>query len=336
MIMTFCNSVQARLPIYVALWQQLSTLSLHKFTFRKAKYARQTLRKLKYAYQTLRKLNSVHKGAKNKEQRTQIKPTSVNDKILLFGLQIITTVCSPSDLVGIFYPWCLEVQIPPSVMAEWQEGTRGFLIQTPVLYRPAIDLSCGTGLPWISHSAPRQRYGQRAGHSALVTSSAVWPPRELLKSSQWSPHPPLAQSMASDLVPEAEVCFLRGWPPLVLRLGEGCVPERGWEGALSWLLWWGGRPILLFLSSPDSENQGIRYRWHPCSLFMIRVKVPGSSFMLCLGPGPSSLLHLTRANAEKPYAGDTITILHIIIITTSILNLGFKTIAPRILAHTNA
>jgi hypothetical protein len=31
-----------------------------------------------------------------------------------------------------------------------------------------------------------------------------------------------------------------------------------------------------------------------------------------------------------------ITILHIIIITTSILNLGFKTIAPRVLAHTNA
>jgi hypothetical protein len=29
--------------------------------------------------------------------------------------------------------------------------------------------------------------------------------------------------------------------------------------------------------------------------------------MLCLGPGHSSLLHLTRANAEKPYAGDTQT-----------------------------
>ena len=29
-----------------------------------------------------------------------------------------------------------------------------------------------------------------------------------------------------------------------------------------------------------------------------------------------------------------ITILHIIIITVSILNLGFKTIAPKILAHT--
>jgi hypothetical protein len=29
--------------------------------------------------------------------------------------------------------------------------------------------------------------------------------------------------------------------------------------------------------------------------------------MLGLGPGPPSLLHLTRANAEKPYAGDTVT-----------------------------
>jgi hypothetical protein len=38
---------------------------------------------------------------------------------------------------------------------------------------------------------------------------------------------------------------------------------------------------------------------------MTRVEVPGSSFMLCLGPGHSSLLHLTRANAEKPYAGGT-------------------------------
>ncbi len=46
----------------------------------------------------------------------------------------------------------------------------------------------------------------------------------------------------------------------------------------------------------------------PCSPFMTRVKVPGSSFMLCLGPGPSSLLHLTRANAEKPYAGDTLPV----------------------------
>jgi hypothetical protein len=38
-----------------------------------------------------------------------------------------------------------------------------------------------------------------------------------------------------------------------------------------------------------------------------QLEVPGSSFMLCLGPGPPSLLHLTRANAEKPYAVDTRT-----------------------------
>jgi hypothetical protein len=58
----------------------LENLSLHKFT--------------------LRKLKPVHKGAKNKEQRTQIKYTSVNGVLLLFGLQIITPVCSSSDLVG--------------------------------------------------------------------------------------------------------------------------------------------------------------------------------------------------------------------------------------------
>jgi hypothetical protein len=38
---------------------------------------------------------------------------------------------------------------------------------------------------------------------------------------------------------------------------------------------------------------------------MIRVEVPGSSFMLCLGPGPPSLLHLTRADLIWPHAGDT-------------------------------
>ena len=48
-----------------------------------------------------------------------------------------------------------------------------------------------------------------------------------------------------------------------------------------------------------------------CSPFMTREEVPGSSLVLCLGPGPSSLLHLTRANAEKPYAGGTVCILEL-------------------------
>jgi hypothetical protein len=41
----------------------------------------------------------VHKGAKNKEQRTQIKYTSLNGVLLLYCLKIISTVCSSSDLV---------------------------------------------------------------------------------------------------------------------------------------------------------------------------------------------------------------------------------------------
>jgi hypothetical protein len=40
---------------------------------------------------------------------------------------------------------------------------------------------------------------------------------------------------------------------------------------------------------------------------MLKIEDPGYSFMLYLGPGPPSLLHLTRANATKPYAGDTPT-----------------------------
>jgi len=57
----------------------------------------------------------------------------------------------------------------------------------------------------------------------------------------------------------------------------------------------------ILITCPGSQGTSC-----PCSLFMIRVEFPGSSFMLCLGPGPPSLLHLTRANAEKPYAGDTV------------------------------
>jgi hypothetical protein len=90
--------------------------------------------------------------------------------------------------------------------------------------------------------------------------------------------------------------------------GRGVSSERGWEGVLSWLSWlpwWGGGrggqvlPRIL-VTCPGSQGTSC-----PCSLFMTRVEVPGSSFMLCLGPGPPSLLHLTRANAEKPYEGDT-------------------------------
>ncbi len=55
----------------------------------------------------------------------------------------------------------------------------------------------------------------------------------------------------------------------------------------------GGRPTLLVSWSPASEKRGIGYA---CTTSMIRVEDPGTSFMLYLGPGPPSLLYLTRAN----------------------------------------
>jgi hypothetical protein len=132
--------------------------------------------------------------------------------------------------------------------------------------------------------------------SAPVSSCIAWPPREALKSPKWSPHPPLAQSMASDLESEAEAWF----PPSLVSTGTfaggGVCTWRGREGALPRLLWWGERSIPLVLLSPASEKRGIRYRWHPCTFSMIRVEDPGSSFMLYLGPGPSSMLCMTRAN----------------------------------------
>ncbi len=47
-----------------------------------------------------------------------------------------------------------------------------------------------------------------------------------------------------------------------------------------------------------SEKGGSGYA---CTTSMIRVD-PGISFMLSLGPGPPSLLHLTRANETLLYA----------------------------------
>jgi hypothetical protein len=63
----------------------------------------------------------------------------------------------------------------------------------------------------------------------------------------------------------------------------------------------GGRPTLLVFWSPASEKRGSGYA---CTTSMIRVD-PGTSFMLYLGPGPPSLLYLTRANETLPYVGDT-------------------------------
>jgi hypothetical protein len=54
----------------------------------------------------------------------------------------------------------------------------------------------------------------------------------------------------------------------------------------------GGWATQLVSWSPASEKRGIGYA---CTTSIIRVD-PGTSFMLYLGPGPPSLLYLTRAN----------------------------------------
>jgi hypothetical protein len=68
---------------------------------------------------------------------------------------------------------------------------------------------------------------------------------------------------------------------------------KGAGGSLAQVALGGGGATLLVYWSPASEKRGIRYI---CTISMIRVEDPGTSFMLYLGPGPPSLLHLTRAN----------------------------------------
>jgi hypothetical protein len=53
-----------------------------------------------------------------------------------------------------------------------------------------------------------------------------------------------------------------------------------------------------------------------------------------ISQGPQSWGKLAVESCRVKTELIIITILHIIIITTSILNLGFKTFAPKILAHT--
>ena len=90
--------------------------------------------------------------------------------------------------------------------------------------------------------------------------------------------------------------FGRGWSVYLKGVGGG--------SALAALMGGRGRGGLvhprILITCPGSQGTSC-----PCSLFMIRVEDPGFSFMLCLGPGPPSLLCMTRANAKSPYAGDT-------------------------------
>ncbi len=115
--------------------------------------------------------------------------------------------------------------------------------------------------------------------------------------------------MASDLESEAEVWFLPRLASTGTLAGGGVkyLKRVGGGSALVALMGGRGRGGLvhpkILITCPGSQGTSC-----PCSLFMIRVEDPGSSFMSCLGPGPPSLLCMTRANEKSPYAGGTVVL----------------------------
>ena len=83
---------------------------------------------------------------------------------------------------------------------------------------------------------------------------------------------------------------------LVCLQGRGMYP-RGEGGGLG--PWWfeggeGGSPLILPITCFSEEVKGCR--WHPYTTGMLKIEYPGSPFILCLGPGPPSLLHLMGAD----------------------------------------
>ncbi len=139
-----------------------------------------------------------------------------------FGLQIISTVFSLWSrwilfllLVFLLYVWGDVVSSRCCCWVVWRYNGIPYIDSCPVPARHGCVLvvPARPGFPEMVYKSAMKK---RAGQPALVSSSAPWPPTGALKSPKWSPHPPLAQSAASDLESEAELWFLRGWPLLHL------------------------------------------------------------------------------------------------------------------------
>ena len=93
---------------------------------------------------------------------------------------------------------------------------------------------------------------------------------------------------------------------LVFLQGAGYVPQGGREGGSAHVGLKGGRGSPLILPATWFSEEVKRCRWYLYTTSMLKIEDPGSPFMLCLGPGPPLLLHLTRADLIWPYAGDTV------------------------------
>ncbi len=144
-----------------------------------------------------------------------------------FGLQIISTVFSLWSrwivfllivfllLVFLLYVWGDVVSSRCCCWVVRRYTGIPYIDSSPVPARHGCVLvvPARPGFPEMIYKSAMEK---RAGQPALASISAPWPRTGVPKSPKWSPHPPLAQSAASDLESEAEVWLLRGWPLLHL------------------------------------------------------------------------------------------------------------------------
>ncbi len=123
--------------------------------------------------------------------------------LLLFSLQIFTTVCSSSDLVGSVSSLCVWRCGHLLVLLLSEEEVQWSLYQLlPRTSLPWIFPGC-TGPAWFSCSAIEKCIGQ----PALVSNSAAWPRREVSISQKYSPRSSCVRTMTSGPDLEAEVRF---------------------------------------------------------------------------------------------------------------------------------
>ncbi len=152
-------------------------------------------------------------------------------------------------------------------------------------------------LPWLYRPAwflQRSAIEKRAGQPALVSSSAVWPRREMPFSQKCSIRSSCARTLTSDPDLEAETRF----SPRSIQdgsfLGEGVCSVEGGSGSLPRLPWRGGRgggglvaPSICHLSPG-----GAGYNVLPWSDLMIRVVGPWNPLLMWAGPGPPNLSYI--------------------------------------------
>ncbi len=99
--------------------------------------------------------------------------TAIAERLAVSSLDISENVGTIHEFYsknGLF-GWCYAID-------GGYKGCNPYIDSCP--YRPALHLSCGTGLPVSQREALLFLKEKRSGQPALVTSSAVWPPKKQL------------------------------------------------------------------------------------------------------------------------------------------------------------